>query len=450
MLNITDDKIDDMLEEGDFYSLHTLKTPGMGRLLAKVSLTLVVSACLFLFLPWQQNIRGSGKVTALNPQNRPQTIESAISGRIKVWKISEGQHVTQGDTILTLSEVKDKYFDPNLLTRLSQQLEAKEQGLAAKMSKKEALERQIIALQETRAIKLRQARNYFQQSILKLEIDSIAFESEKIQFANSENTFDRNQKRYQAGNITLTKFQEIESKFQASKAKLISAENKWLQSKTELINYRISIAGTEAEYQDKISKAQSTVSETLADIHATEGEIAKIKNEFSNMEIRNQQYQIIAPQTGYIVRALKAGIGETIKEGEAVATIIPDSDDLAAEMHVRAMDLPFISTGRKVRIEFDGWPSLQFSGWPNASVGTFGGIVSVIDRVDSKPGSFRILVAPDPDTEAWPEQIRMGSGIKGWVMLNDVPIWFELWRQLNGFPPSIYENQQTTTNTSKK
>ena len=114
------------------------------------------------------------------------------------------------------------------------------------------------------------------------------------------------------------------------------------------------------------------------------------------------------------------------------------------------MDLPFISTGRKVRIEFDGWPSLQFSGWPNASVGTFGGIVSVIDRVDSKPGSFRILVAPDPDTEAWPEQIRMGSGIKGWVMLNDVPIWFELWRQLNGFPPSIYENQQTTTNTSKK
>ncbi|MEQ8583730.1 MAG: HlyD family efflux transporter periplasmic adaptor subunit [Marinoscillum sp.] len=449
MLNISDDKIDDMMEEGEFYSLHTLKTPGMGRLLAKVISSLMVISLLFLFLPWQQNIRGAGKVTALSPKNRPQTIESAISGRIKVWNIEEGQYVTKGDTILTLSEVKDKYFDPNLLTRLSQQLEAKEQGLIAKLSKKEALERQIRALQETRTIKLRQARNYFSQSILKLEVDSIAFESEKIQFANAENTFDRNQNRYQAGNITLTKFQEIESKFQASKAKLISAENKWLQSKTELINYQISIAGTEAEYLDKISKAQSTVSETLADIYATEGEIAKIRNEYTNMEIRNQQYQIIAPQTGYIVRALKAGIGETIKEGEAVASIIPESDDLAAEMHVRAMDLPFISTGRKVRVQFDGWPALQFSGWPNASVGTFGGIVSVIDRVDSKLGSFRILVAPDPDTDPWPEQIRMGSGIKGWVMLDDVPIWFELWRQLNGFPPSIYENQQTT-NASKK
>jgi hypothetical protein len=24
-------------------------------------------------------------------------------------------------------------------------------------------------------------------------------------------------------------------------------------------------------------------------------------------------------------------------------------------------------------------------------------------------------------------------------MLNDVPVWYEIWRQLNGFPPSLYE-----------
>ena len=157
------------------------------------------------------------------------------------------------------------------------------------------------------------------------------------------------------------------------------------------------------------------------------------------MQIRNEQYQVIAPQDGYVVRALQAGLGETIKEGEAVVTIMPSESDIAVEMYVRAMDVPLLSQGREVRIEFDGWPALQFSGWPSASVGTFGGRVQVIDYVNSKGGEFRILVTPDEKDEPWPKQLRQGSGIKGWVMLDDVPVWYELWRQLNGFPPSLYE-----------
>jgi hypothetical protein len=33
----------------------------------------------------------------------------------------------------------------------------------------------------------------------------------------------------------------------------------------------------------------------------------------------------------------------------------------------------------------------------------------------------------------------MGSGTKGWVMLDNVAVWYEIWRQLNGFPASLYE-----------
>ena len=112
---------------------------------------------------------------------------------------------------------------------------------------------------------------------------------------------------------------------------------------------------------------------------------------------------------------------------------------MAIEMYVKAMDVPLLSKGREVRIEFDGWPALQFSGWPSVSVGTFGGVVQVIDYVNSTGGEFRILVTPDPSDEPWPEQLRLGSGTKGWVMLDNVPIWYEIWRQLNGFPPSLYE-----------
>ncbi len=449
MLKISDQIDIPEIDEGEYYSLRTLKTPGMGRLLAKVLLVIVTLVIIAMFLPWQQNIRGSGTLTALRPENRPQTVETAIAGRIIHWNVREGQFVNKGDTILSLAEVKEKYFDPLLLKRLSEQIEAKKGGLEAKESKRTALNNQIAALRQGREMKLNQASNKLIQAELKLVIDSTAYETEKIRYANAENTFSRNKSRYEAGNISLTKFQELESKFQESYAKVVSAENKWLQSKSELINARVNLSAVDAEYQDKISKAQSDLAATISDVYDSQGSLAKMENEYSNMSIRNDQYQIIAPQSGYLVKALKAGIGETIKEGEAVATIMPSTSDKAAEMYIKAMDLPFISVGREVRVEFDGWPALQFSGWPNVSVGTFGGIVSVVDRVESKPGQFRILVTPNPNDEQWPEQLRMGSGIKGWVMLNDVPIWYELWRQLNGFPPSIYNNGEVKVATKK-
>lgn len=439
MLNISKNSIDEELAELQLYSLKTLRTPNMGFYLARVLMVVSGIAIISLFLPWQQNIRGSGKVTALNPANRPQTVESAIPGRIVEWFVYEGDFVNKGDTILRLSEVKDKFFDPQILTRLSQQIDAKESSLLAKQLKRDAYQNQIQALKESLTAKMNQARNKVNQSILKVQSDSIGYEAEKISFANSKNIYERNKLRFESGNITLTKFQELETKFNNALAKLISAENKYQQSLADLAIARTDLSAIQADYAEKISKATSDLQATLSEINETEGSIAKLKNEYSNIEVRQEQYNLTAPQSGYVVKALKAGIGETIKEGEAIATIMPDNPDLAVEMYIRAMDVPLIESGRHVRIQFDGWPALQFSGWPSVSVGTFGGTVQVVDRVNNGNGMFRILVKPDSTDDPWPQQLRLGSGVKGWVMLDNVAVWYEIWRQLNGFPPSLYE-----------
>jgi hypothetical protein len=159
--------------------------------------------------------------------------------------------------------------------------------------------------------------------------------------------------------------------------------------------------------------------------------------DIANLEIRQQNYVVRAPQEGYVVRADKSGVGEILKEGDALLTIMPANPQLATELFVTATDLPLLSKGNKVRIRFDGWPALVFSGWPNASLGTFGGEIQVIDYVNNHENLYRILVTPDPNDEPWPEQIRIGSGVYGWTMLDNVPIWYEIWRQLNGFPPNI-------------
>ncbi len=111
---------------------------------------------------------------------------------------------------------------------------------------------------------------------------------------------------------------------------------------------------------------------------------------------------------------------------------------LAVETYVRPIDMPLLHIGEHVRVEFDGWPAIVFSGWPNASLGTYGAKVVAMDRFISDNNMYRILLAPDLDDRPWPEQIRVGSGARTIALLSDVPIWFELWRQLNGFPPNYY------------
>jgi multidrug resistance efflux pump len=422
MLNLSDNSIKNKFPQDNLYSLRSLNTPMAGKILARWLLGIGILFLIILFLPWQQNIHGTGQVTALSPSNRPQTIQTIIAGRIQDWKIREGQFVAKGDTIAIISEIKEKYFDPKMLLRLREVIQSKEKSLGSKDLKARALKRQVGALEEGMNIKMEQSR--------------AKLEAERVRFSNAKNQYERNKKLFEAGNIPLTKFQDIEYKYQGSEADFMNAE--------------IEIDRVQAEFLDKINKAESDLNNTLSEQFETQADLAKLGNEYVNMEIRSQQYFILAPQAGQVVKATQAGIGETIKEGDPVCSIMPLSTDVAVEMYVKAMDVPLISKGRKVRVEFDGFPALQFSGWPSISVGSFGGTVEVIDVVNTHPGEFRILVIPDLKDTAWPKQIRVGSGTKSWVMLDNVSVWYELWRQLNGFPASLYAEPKSDKPEKKK
>ncbi len=444
MLNISSDRVDKLMPRYPIHSLSTLSTPRAGRILALWLIGIFILLVFCLFLPWQQNISGVGRITAFTPQDRPQTIETAIAGRVANWHVREGQFVRQGDTIMVISEIKTEYFDPELLPRVQEQLAAKQEGLLATGNKVEALTNQVQALREGMGLNLEQTRNRLRQAELKLLSDSADFSAGQINYQIAQRQFAGADSLFRNGLISLTSYEQRRQRLQETEARLTSLENQFLASQNAVLNARIEINSLQASFMDKIAKAQSERSSSLSYLAETEGELSKMRNYYANLVIRNDQYSILAPQDGFIVRALRAGIGETIKEGEAVVTIMPDSPAMAVEIFVRPMDLPLLQVGTPVRIEFDGWPALQFSGWPNVSVGTFGGRIAVIDYVNSDNGRYRVLAVPDTDEDPWPEQLRVGTGVFGWAMLNDVPVWYELWRQLNGFPPDLIPRDEQT------
>lgn len=439
MLNISKQKVHDRVhEEFDLYSLNTLHTPRSAVILKRWLIGIGIVLLLIVFLPWQQNVNGKGDITALTPKDRPQNVQNIIAGRIEKWLIKEGDFVEKGDTILVVSEIKDDYFDKNLSQRLQEQLAAKKSAIESYHVKVKALESQIVALQQNQQFSLQKAKSKVKQNQAKVVSDSTDMLAEQVQVNIAQVRYDRGEDQYKNGGIvSLSELESRKLKLQETKAKYVSVQNKLLVSRQELINARIELNSVNAEYAEKISKAESDKSTALSSVATGEYELSQLQNKISNVDYRLGQYVVRAPQDGYVVKALKAGIGETIKEGESICTLQPSNPDTAVELYVKAMDVPLIQEGREVRLQFEGWPALVFSGWPSTSVGTFGGTVKVIDRVDSKGGEYRMLVVPKKGEGPWPKQLRMGSGVVGWVMLDNVPIWYEVWRQLNAFPANL-------------
>lgn len=405
---------------------------------------------IVLFLPWTQNVSGRGYVTTLSPDKRPQTIQSQIPGRIEQWFVQEGDQVSKGDTIMRISEVKSEYFDTELVQRTGEQLGSKKEALQAYNQKSDALRSQIIALEQERILKLNQSRSKVEQSILKAASDSLKLIASEANIDIARIRMDREKSLFEQG---LKSAKDVESRtmiLRAAESDYVGAQNDFDNAKNQVAIDQFEIRRLDANYADKIAKTKSELASARSASFEAEIEVSKLENTLTNYTMRRGLQYILAPQDGFINKAIKGGIGETFKEGESLVSIMPLDYALAVETYVRPIDMPLMHIGEKVRVEFDGWPAIVFSGWPNASLGTYGAKVVAMDRFISDNNMYRILLAPDLEDRPWPEQVRVGSGARTIALLSDVPIWFELWRQLNGFPPNYYTPETQVEMNKKK
>ena len=183
--------------------------------------------------------------------------------------------------------------------------------------------------------------------------------------------------------------------------------------------------------QIKLQEAKAKVAAANAAINQAETRLA-----------RQSRQTKTAPQAGVITQLLSAGVATIVKEGDVLARFIPQSAKRAVIIKVNGLDAPLVQPGRLVRLQFDGWPVFQFSGWPSAAIGTFGGKVNFIEPMANADGTFNVWIDEDPDTGKWPAEqyVRLGSQARAWILLEEVRLGYEMWRQLNNFPPDYPSN----------
>jgi multidrug efflux pump subunit AcrA (membrane-fusion protein) len=400
---------------------------------------ILIVLLVVMFLPWTQNINTSGKVTTLYQDQRPQELNSIIPGRIVKWWVKEGDFVKKGDTIVQLADIKDDYLDPQLLQRTEEQLKAKQQKILFYKDKINATNSQVTALELSRDLKLNSIENKIEQTRRKLLSDSAEVVAAEIDFNIATQQMNRGRQMYNEGVIALTELERRTAQYNKAQAILTEKQQKFQNTRQDLVILKIDMSNVKQEAADKIFKAQGDIATARGEVATTDGEVAKNTNELANYVIRGGQRWLIAPQDGQVINARKQGLNETVKEGENIVEIVPNKIDLAVELFVDPMDLVLVDRGQEVRLIFDGFPAIVFSGWPAASYGTFQGEVIAVETNLSSNGKFRLLVVPGKEEKKWPPNVKIGTGVRGFAMLKNVSIWYELWRQVNGFPPEYYK-----------
>jgi adhesin transport system membrane fusion protein len=387
------------------------------RLAARVLGMVALAAVLGIaFLPWQQSIRGSGRVIAFNPLDRRVVIEAPVNGRVRKLWVTENQRVRRGEPIV---EIQDN--DPNLLANLRLQHDAAIARKAAAQQRIDDLTAQVTSQEMARP----QAINAAQQRV----------NAEKYTADTNQLNLRRMEQLLKTGDVSQRDYELAKLAFDSASANLAGA--------------RAILERTGPEYDAIIAATKASRGTAEADLASASRDIAAIDIQIS----QNSQQVVESPRDG-IVMSVSATEGTYLKPGSAVCVVIPETEERFVEAWVDGMDMPLITPrsmdpdgsvrrGSPVRLQFEGWPAVQFVGWPSVAVGTFGGEVISIDAADDGRGMFRIIVAPDPEDDEWPGTrfLRQGVRAKAWVLLRQVPLWLELWRQLNGFPPVVAESE---------
>ena len=404
------------------------------RLAALLSVLFVVALVFAVIAPWRQSVRAAGRVIAYAPLERRQPVQAPIGGRVEEFFVQEGTRVKKGDPLLRLSD-----NDPLFMQRMGDQRAALEQKLASYEMRATQLEAQATSLEQARESAVRRAEAKRRSAEQELRAAQQRLTAAKAALLTATSQEDRMRSLSTQGLASERDLELARLKRTEASTERASASAAVVAARAGIDSARAERAEADSGMNAKVRAARSRLASARSDVASAREALSKL-----GVSIARQKQQLIqAPRDGVVLRLLTPTGGALVRPGEPLLELVPDTDTRAVELWVDGQDAPLVTQGRRVRLQFEGWPAVQVTGWPAIAVGTFGGRVAFMDAHGDGKGNFRVVVRPAPDEPAWPaaQNLRQGLRVKGWVLLREVSFGYELWRLFNGFPPALDPNR---------
>jgi adhesin transport system membrane fusion protein len=395
----------------------------LAGMLAAFTLACIVS-------PWQQSVRGDGEVVAFDPAERPITVEAPTTGVVRQWHVEEGDDVIAGQLLVSLTD-----NDPAQLDRLRAQRDAAQAAADRKADGVVSLEASLVAAQVAADAKVAAAEAKADSVARKLQGLERKVEAARAGAETARLNRERIEKLAGEGLNSERSLELAVLGDRKARAELEVAEAERDGAVADLAGARGTRDEVEANAFAKLRELESKLDSARAEAAEAGAKAVELDTKLARQETQ----QVTAPRDGTVLRLLVAQGSEQVKQGDGLLSLVPPRVTPHVALVVDGNDAALLDPGRTVRVQFEGWPAVQFVGWPSVAAGTFGGVVDFIDSASDGSGDFRVIVLPDPLDEPWPPTDRLRPGVRahGWVLLEQVPLGFELWRQLNGFPPSV-------------
>lgn len=414
----------------DAKSHRNTRTPWWIILFGRILLVLVVVfPFALMFTPWQQTVRGSGRVVAFNPLDREQAIEAPIAGRVTQWWVQEGTQVLAGDPLFEITDI-----DEFRLARLQTQLQALQVKLESFQSQAQQYAMNVDNVRSIGELTVRATEANLEEAEQKVTAAEADLDGANAALVADRNQVERKRRLYESGTgaVSLRQLEIAEADFGMAVSKVENATAKLDGARADFTAAQRTLERARVDVESKVNSAKAILEEANSKVADTDQKISELEG-----ELATQQSQLVtAPRDGIVHRLTGNQGGEIVKAGDPMLVLVPEASQRAVEIVIDGNDAPLVGLGRDARIQFEGWPAVQFAGAPELMFGVFEGTVALTDPTDDGMGQFRIMLIPS-DGETWPDPkfLRQGVRAKAWVLLNEVPLGKELWRQLNGFPP---------------
>lgn len=397
---------------------------------------LLIFLGLIGLVPWTQTVTVTGQISAYSPYDRPQHIESRITGRVRRWHVFEGLRVKEGELLLELEDIDPLYMAPDLLTRVEQQRTALGKARAAALHRAEQLDQRIAHMIRVLETAVPSAGARVQEEKKRVLGGEQRLLAARIAAETAQLNVERKRLLAVRG---LVSQRDLEVSIQAaiaSRSELAAAEAALEQARQAAKAATFDQARIGADAGQRLQQAYAERAAALAQAARASDDLAAAGLRLSNMQERRAASRIYAPVDGTVVRMARLGPGETVKVGDVLINMSPASRDPALEVMADSIDAPLLRPGRHVRLLFYGTPPVLLEAWPEEMAGTFEGVIQVVDQVSDNRGKFRLWVAPDPEDRPWPEQqhVRQGTPVMGWVIADRVPLILELLRRIEWLP----------------